>query len=343
MSEQQQTVTVRQALDLATQHHTAGRLSQAENIYQQILQNDPNQPSALHLLGVIAHQRGHNDTAIEFITKALTLEPNQAQAHYNLGLTLRDLGRVEEAVSSYHKALALKPDYAEAYNNLGTAFRDLGKLEEAVQSYRNALAVKPDYLEAYINCGFATELRDGNEPFDPAFSLDQCFAQISLGNTSDATRILQHLCLNSPYNTQQYVKVFVDRWCEEIVHLLDDRQFDIAGQRIRWLFTFVIVHQPFDALIQRYFDETGDQKPIATLEGHDKAVHLAMQSQYYYKSGHYVEADECAKQCINETKDLLEDDVARADEWLLVQKSLKHIKNSENAREYLEQLIPSMD
>ena len=51
MSEQQQTLTIQQALDLALQHHTAGRLSQAENIYQQILQSHPDQPHALHLLG----------------------------------------------------------------------------------------------------------------------------------------------------------------------------------------------------------------------------------------------------------------------------------------------------
>ena len=42
MSEPQQTLTIQQALDLAVGHHTAGRFSQADTIYQQILQNDPN-------------------------------------------------------------------------------------------------------------------------------------------------------------------------------------------------------------------------------------------------------------------------------------------------------------
>ena len=68
---EQQTRTVRQALDRAGQHHTAGRLPEAERIYKQILQADPNQPVALHLLGVISHQRGQNDVAIKFITKSL--------------------------------------------------------------------------------------------------------------------------------------------------------------------------------------------------------------------------------------------------------------------------------
>ena len=44
MSEQQQTLTIQQAIDLGVQHHNAGRLPEAENIYQQILQSRPNQP-----------------------------------------------------------------------------------------------------------------------------------------------------------------------------------------------------------------------------------------------------------------------------------------------------------
>ena len=57
-SSEQQTLTLQQALDLAVQNHTAGDLSKAEDIYQQILQTDPNHPDALHLLGVISHQAG---------------------------------------------------------------------------------------------------------------------------------------------------------------------------------------------------------------------------------------------------------------------------------------------
>ena len=64
MPEQQQTLTIQQALDLAVQHHTAGRLSDAESIYQQILRSDPNQPIALHLLGWTAQQMRKNDVAV---------------------------------------------------------------------------------------------------------------------------------------------------------------------------------------------------------------------------------------------------------------------------------------
>ena len=93
MPEQQQTLTIQQAIDLGVQHHNAGRLPEAESIYKQILQSHPDQPVALHMLGVIAHQVGKNDIAVDLITKALALNPDFAEAHSNLGLTLQDLGK----------------------------------------------------------------------------------------------------------------------------------------------------------------------------------------------------------------------------------------------------------
>ena len=100
MSKPQQTLTIQQAIALALQHHTAGRLSDAETIYQQILQSSPNQPVALHMLGVIAHQVSKNDVAVDLITKALAIEPDLAEAHNNLGNAIRDLGKLEEALAS---------------------------------------------------------------------------------------------------------------------------------------------------------------------------------------------------------------------------------------------------
>ena len=108
-SPEQQTRSIQQALDVALRHHTAGRLPQAETIYQQILQADPNQPVALHLLGVIAHQRGKNDTAVDLITRALAITPDFAEARSNLGLALQKLGKLDEAVASYHKGMAIRP------------------------------------------------------------------------------------------------------------------------------------------------------------------------------------------------------------------------------------------
>jgi len=148
---------IQQALDLAVQHHNAGDLAKAEGLYQQVLQADPRQPVALHLLGVIAHQEGKNDVAVDLITQALAIKPDFADAHNNLGNAFKELGKLDEALASYHKALAIRPDYADAHNNLGAAFNELGRLDEAVASYHKALAIKPDYAEAHSNLGAALQ------------------------------------------------------------------------------------------------------------------------------------------------------------------------------------------
>jgi tetratricopeptide (TPR) repeat protein len=157
LSSGQQTLTIEQYLELGLRHHTAGRLPEAEGMYQRILQSDPNQPAALHLLGVIAHQVGKNDVAVDLITKAVSVKPDYAEAHNNLGNVLNKLQRPEEAVASYHRAIAINPDYAEAHNNLGNALKEQGRLEEAVASYRKAIAIDADCADAHNNLGIVHE------------------------------------------------------------------------------------------------------------------------------------------------------------------------------------------
>ena len=45
-----------------------GRLAEAEPLYRQVLELNPNQVDALHLLGVIAHQVKRYDLAVQYIT-----------------------------------------------------------------------------------------------------------------------------------------------------------------------------------------------------------------------------------------------------------------------------------
>ena len=66
--------TISEALALAIQHHQAGRLQAAEQIYRQILALEPNHAEALHLLGLIAHQVGKHEVAVACIGRAIELE-----------------------------------------------------------------------------------------------------------------------------------------------------------------------------------------------------------------------------------------------------------------------------
>lgn len=152
---QQYSRAVQDAIDLAVQHHNAGDLAKAENLYQQVLQTEPDQPVALHLLGVIAHQVGKNEIAVELIGKALASKPDYLEAHYDLGNVFKEQGSFDSAITSFRKALAIKPDLVEAHINLGNALESQGKLDDAVASYRKALAFQPGLVEAHFNIGNA--------------------------------------------------------------------------------------------------------------------------------------------------------------------------------------------
>jgi tetratricopeptide (TPR) repeat protein len=147
--------TIPESLAIAVQHHQAGRLQAAEQIYRQVLAVQPNHADAIHLLGVIASQAGKHEVAVEYIGRAITLNGSAAVFHNNLGLAYSALGRIPLAITCYRRALQLKPGYAEAHNNLGVALRDQGRLEEAVACCRRALELKPDYVDAHNNLGTA--------------------------------------------------------------------------------------------------------------------------------------------------------------------------------------------
>lgn len=145
--------SVAEALAVAVAHHQGGRLGEAERLYRRILEAEPGQPDALHLLGLIAHGVGQYEAALRLIRDATEVRPDVALYHSSLGTVCQAMGHLEEALAAYRRALALEPDYPEALSNLGLALQEAGKPEEAVAAYRRALERRPDFVEAHYNLG----------------------------------------------------------------------------------------------------------------------------------------------------------------------------------------------
>jgi predicted O-linked N-acetylglucosamine transferase (SPINDLY family) len=148
-------LTIQQTFDLAVQHHHAGRLQEAEQLYRQILAQRPEHADAMQNLGIIAHQVGRNDAAVDLIRRVIALSPNNPEAYSNLGNALRDQGQLEEAMAAYRHAISLRPNYADAHYNLGIALKDKGQLDQAMAAYRRAIALRPNHAEAHNNLGIA--------------------------------------------------------------------------------------------------------------------------------------------------------------------------------------------
>lgn len=172
-------------LQAGLQHHQAGQLQQAEQIYRQVLDANPDEPDANYLLGMLFNQRGDNDTAVEHVTRSIKARPKFPPAHNNLGTIYEQMDRMEDAAASYRRAVRLDPAMAEAHNNLGNALKALNDLAGAVQSFRKAIKIRPDMAEAHNNLGLAYaglgQLGDAMTAFDTAIDLAPNIAEPYVG------------------------------------------------------------------------------------------------------------------------------------------------------------------
>ncbi|MGD0461243.1 MAG: tetratricopeptide repeat protein [Tepidisphaeraceae bacterium] len=144
-------LTVQQALDLAVQHHRAGRLAEAEGIYRRILAAEPNNAQALHLLGVLGGQVGQAEAGIQLIRRAIALQPDFADAYNNLGCALSAQDQPDEAIEAFRNALRLQSDNSSARLNLCTAMIQSGLADETLALFKGLLRDAPGWVAAHSN------------------------------------------------------------------------------------------------------------------------------------------------------------------------------------------------
>ena len=150
---------------------------------------NPADPDALHLQGVIALHRGQFDQAADLINRAILVNGKNAEYFCNLGVVLQNQGRTNVAEEAFAKALSLKPshiqanlnlanvcfskndysnadkylkkvlrklpNHAEALNALGIVHIQNGDLKKATFNFRKAFKAAPGHLDAGINLGNA--------------------------------------------------------------------------------------------------------------------------------------------------------------------------------------------
>jgi tetratricopeptide (TPR) repeat protein len=147
--------TVAAAFELAARSLTEGKLSLAEQFSWSVLREQPNHAETLHLLGLIALQKGNTDLAIDYMNRSLICDSSSAVSWKNLGDIHLAAGDCRAAVANYEQALRLQPDFADAYNHLGVALQRSGEWERAVLCHRQAVSLFPHSAQFYNNLGNA--------------------------------------------------------------------------------------------------------------------------------------------------------------------------------------------
>lgn len=180
----------------------AGRLADAETLYERALAIKSSDPDVIHFLGLIAYRTGRYDLALTRLTEATRLAPGYAEAHNNLGILLLEQRKADEAIARFERAVSLKPNYAAAHANCGNALRESGKVGEAIALYRRAIQLNPNYKEAHYWLALAL-LSQGNlaavtDVCDKCLQLDplcqhalayRSIAQYGLNRKEDAKRL----------------------------------------------------------------------------------------------------------------------------------------------------------
>jgi predicted TPR repeat methyltransferase len=206
-----QELTVDEAIALAIQLQKQHHLAEAKLIYAGVLEVAPQHQDALHYTGLLAHQEGRTEEAIDLIGQSLALSPNQADWHSNLGIVLQSDGRLEEAIAEYERAITIDPGHANAHSNLGVLLRAAGRPEEAETAYRTAIRLCPDHVDAYTNLGVLlngrNRAKEASECFCKAITLRPghpdarrllALAHCMIGEVDEAVKVLEEWLADEP-------------------------------------------------------------------------------------------------------------------------------------------------
>lgn len=139
------------AIQSALALQQAGNLKQAALIYQQVLETEPENPDAWHLLGMTLFTGDEFETAIECLQNALVLVPDHPDVLANLGVVYRSSGDHANAQLVLEKAVQINPDSVQAQTNLGTVYLEQGSYDAAQSQFEKALSIDAQFDQAAMN------------------------------------------------------------------------------------------------------------------------------------------------------------------------------------------------
>jgi Flp pilus assembly protein TadD len=142
-------------IDRASSLLRQGRPAESAAISEAVLEREPRNALAAHLLGLALKDTGDATRGERWLRFSLELEPNRGEFHANLGNLLRTQARYAAAEEAYLRALELLPNHRAARRALALTLDDLGRLEEAEAQCRLLLAADSADTEAWTILGMA--------------------------------------------------------------------------------------------------------------------------------------------------------------------------------------------
>jgi protein O-GlcNAc transferase len=230
-------VTNQELMQQALTFHRTDQLAEAIRSYRTILDSEPSNANALHLLGMAVSQAGNPREGAKLIEQAVSRFPNVALFQLNLGATYHRMGEHYLAIATLKRAIELNPKDATAYQNLSAALGDTGQFDQAISAastaiqldynlpaahfnlgnalkgnkrtadaiaeYRRAIDLRPDYVDVFINLG---TLFYQEEQFDEAIVA----CNTGLSCQPDSVALLNNLgaCLEERGRLQEAIAAY---------------------------------------------------------------------------------------------------------------------------------------
>jgi len=120
----------------------------AEIICKQILKCDPECIKAYQLLGLAKHGMGRHAEAVEIFQVVLEFEPDNADAHNNIALAYGCLDIFDRGIEHLEISNKLRPNCYLFMNNLALQYRQVGRYNDAIDLLKAACKVhcEPEML-----------------------------------------------------------------------------------------------------------------------------------------------------------------------------------------------------
>lgn len=154
-------------LNRGTLASSRGSPDRAEELFERVLELNPNAKEAYNNLGAIYAHRGEHERAREMFRQAIAIDPLYVFPRCNLAAYLLDDEEIEEAeemLTPLSEATDLFPQEAAFYNfSRGRILAYQGEYEKARRAVRTTLRIQPDYEPAYGLLEWIDELEEWDE------------------------------------------------------------------------------------------------------------------------------------------------------------------------------------
>lgn len=198
-------------IDAALALHQGQNFDAAEDAYRTLIGEHPDNPELHQYLGLVLHQKGENENALDHLGRAVELSPDAVQFRTNLGIVEIAAGRTTAAIETFSVLIEQGHGTPDILNARAMAYKSDHQIDRARDDLNAILKDHPTHAGAYFNLG-NLELEHGHtssavdcfvralelSPNDPPIIRNLAAAWQIVGETEKAEGLLEDLIERHP-------------------------------------------------------------------------------------------------------------------------------------------------